>query len=212
MISKCWYASYGSNLSRERFMCYIEGTKPKYAKQKQSGCRDRNGPMGDEKIVIPYDLYYAEHSSKWDGGVAFISSEKNKKIKTLGRMYLITVEQFIDVMLQENAKDPSDFYVLLDLDKVKEKEKYDTGLGWYGSILYLGDKDGIDIFTITTASGHKKSDYRPPGENYLRTIIEGLRETYDMPDPEILAYFKNSDGIKGNLTDEWLMGVIESTS
>jgi len=193
-------------------MCYINGTKPKYAKRTQVGCRDNNDPKGDEEIVIPYSLYYAEHSPNWDGGVAFIGSKKGQSKKTFGRMYLITAEQFIDVVLQENGKDPSNYYILLDLDKVKEKKKYDTGLGWYGSILYLGDKEGVDIFTITSASGHSESDHRPPGENYLKTITEGLRETYQMSNSKILEYFKNSSGIKGNLSDERLMSVIESTS
>lgn len=47
-------------------------------------------------------MYFAKSSGNWEnGGVAFIKTNLDEKKQTLGRMYLITKEQFIDVVKQE---------------------------------------------------------------------------------------------------------------
>ena len=81
-----WYACYGSNLYKKRFMEYIKK------------CPDPSSPKGDKKILVPYPLYFAKESSRWGGGVAFIGLRKNRKNPSLGRMYLITEEQFEDTL------------------------------------------------------------------------------------------------------------------
>lgn len=84
-----WYACYGSNLLKERFMLYIKE------------CNDKTEPSCEKPIIIHHDLYFANSSSRWENkGVAFIKPEKNEKVATLGRMYIITEEQFLEI--QEN--------------------------------------------------------------------------------------------------------------
>lgn len=55
-----WYVSYGSNLSYERFLCYINGTTPKGSTKAEQGCRDKTLSNATGKITIPYKLYFAK--------------------------------------------------------------------------------------------------------------------------------------------------------
>src|SRR4030095_163368 len=97
-----WYASYGSNLLEERFLCYIKGGQPVGSKKHYEGCRDKSLPIDKEEFYIPSELYFAKESDSWDnGGVAFIKTNFEPQQSTLGRMYLITPQQFIDVVKQE---------------------------------------------------------------------------------------------------------------
>lgn len=100
-----WYASYGSNLLRSRFMCYIRGGRPKSSSKGYRGCTDKSEPLKDKPVRIPHELYFSGRSSVWGGGgggVAFIKPTRASKGEfTLGRMYLITREQFTQVVRQE---------------------------------------------------------------------------------------------------------------
>ena len=97
-----WYASYGSNISEDRFHCYIQGGTPKGSQTSYKGCKDKTLPIDNEDFYIASELYFAKKSIKsWNGGgVGFISNNFNEA-KTIGRIYLITKEQFIDVIKQE---------------------------------------------------------------------------------------------------------------
>lgn len=99
-----WYASYGSNLNKERFLAYILGKKAPGCDICEKGCKDKTLPQDNKQIIMPYELYFAKNSSKWSGGgVCFIGNKKEDNHRTLGRMYLITKDQFLDVVSQENA-------------------------------------------------------------------------------------------------------------
>src|SRR5204862_84081 len=97
-----WYASYGSNLSfRDRFMCYVVGGKPAGSTKENQGCRDKKPPRDNKPISLSFELYFAGHSHSWGGAVSFIRHGRDASL-TLGRMYLLTEDQFNDVVLQEN--------------------------------------------------------------------------------------------------------------
>ena len=99
-----WYASYGSNLLRARFLAYIRGGPPPGASFVQVGCSDTTPPRHDRGVMILHHLYFAESSRNWeDAGIAFLDPGKDSSAKTLGRMYLITAQQFREVVLQENG-------------------------------------------------------------------------------------------------------------
>lgn len=103
MSNYVWYASYGSNLLEERFLCYIQGGKPAGAIKTYKGCVDKSLPTASEGLEIPYSLYFAKHAGIWNGGgVAFIHHETTTRERTLARMYRITKAQFYDVVMQEN--------------------------------------------------------------------------------------------------------------
>src|SRR5262245_21448659 len=74
-----WYASYGSNLNRERFMCYIKGCLPPGAlpgATPNPGSRDTHDPLADKAIAIRnFELYFADEErsvKRWGGASAFI--------------------------------------------------------------------------------------------------------------------------------------------
>lgn len=145
-----WYACYGSNLLEERFLIYITGGKLSINPLCDNyGCDDRRPPRDKRAVLIPYDLYFAKSSSKWEyKGVAFL--DHTKPGLTLGRMYLITREQFEDVKLQEG--------------------------GWYSRQLSLGNHtDGREIVTFT---GNELYEANEPGALYLEVMRRGLLETY----------------------------------
>ncbi|WP_037318808.1 hypothetical protein [Salegentibacter sp. Hel_I_6] len=192
---KVWYACYGSNLLKERFSCYIGGGRPANAKRVYPGCTNKTLPEKSKGITINGELYFAKKSKTWSGGGAgFIRSNFDEKTKTLGRMYLITEQQFVDLVKQE-IKFDGDFDI--DLPRVIKNRSLDMkNNSWYGKIIYLGEYGNCPIFTFTNEA-YLKDEINPPHEFYLKIIIEGLKETYKMSDTEIETYLKFKEGIKG---------------
>ncbi|GAK12751.1 hypothetical protein [Geomicrobium sp. JCM 19039] len=110
-----WYASYGSNLHHDRFLCYIEGGTPEGSEKTEIGCTDPTNPVKSEKEMLPYPLYFAKQSQRWQNeGVAFIGTKPIANTETYSRKYLITKEQFLEVVQQEN----NGIDVSLDLKQV----------------------------------------------------------------------------------------------
>jgi len=159
-----WYASYGSNLLKERFVCYIKGGECGYNGVAYEGCADKSEPLEDRPIIVPHRMYFAQRSRTWEyGGVSFISPYQDSSEKTLGRMYLITEEQFEDIHRQEG-----------------------NSAEWYDHIIELGEADGYKILTITNS---RILETTRPIEAYLQVIEDGLKETYpDMSKQEINQY------------------------
>ena len=205
---KVWYACYGSNLLKERFSCYIGGGRPANAKRVYPGCTNKTLPEKSKGITINGELYYAKSSKTWSGGGAgFIKSDFDKNIRTLGRMYLITQQQFVDLVQQE-IKFEGDFDI--DLQQVIKNRSLDMkNNSWYGKIIYLGEDEDSPIFTFTNED-YLKDEINPPHEFYLKIIIDGLKETYQMSDNEIEAYLKNKEGIKGAPIEDKLPELIKS--
>jgi len=138
-----WYACYGSNLCADRFMRYIER------------CADHTPPRDSKPVIIPHKLYFAKASAKWENkAVAFVEPLPAEGVRTLGRAYLISKEQFADIQLMECGQSKK---------------------GWYRHELKLGviGKYPISCFTspgILAANN--------PSEKYLDVIRKGLRETW----------------------------------
>ncbi len=180
-----WYAGYGSNLSQERFFCYILGKQFRFGGSKHKPCKDKTLPIENKPFEIPYSIYFAKESESWkNGGVAFISPyhESDDKKYTYGRIWKITKMQFLEIWEME-------------------------GKGWYNMKIDLGEEsDGIHIYTITNQNIQKSNK---PSNDYLKTIIDGLEETYEHLDKNvILEYLIDKDGIKGNFTKEKLSEII----
>ena len=207
---KIWYASYGSNISEERFHKYIMGGQPKGSKNNYAGCSNKTLPTYKEKIYLNYELYFAKKSSAWNyGGVCFIKTDFNINVKTLGRMYLITTDQYVDIIKQETNHKGNLF---IDFDKAKKdgslifKEK-----SWYGKLFFLGEQNGYPIFTFTNEN-NLTNDINPPSNEYLATIIRGLKETYNLNEIELKKYFENKIGIKGYNIEKKLVEIISHPS
>nr|WP_309101474.1 hypothetical protein [Fredinandcohnia onubensis] len=196
-----WYASYGSNINRDRFLCYIKGGRPKGSTETEVGCKDTSSPIDEGIFTIPYPLYFAKEARRWDSkGVAFIDGSPTEDAHTYSKKYLITFEQFIDVLKQENSG------MLIDIDLQKEVKESGSMIfreqAWYGRIMYLGDDGGYPIFTFTAPWDIETVAFNKPSSEYLDTIISGLKEYYSKE--EIIQYLENKPGITGNYSTEEL--------
>ncbi|GGA65769.1 hypothetical protein GCM10008025_06970 [Ornithinibacillus halotolerans] len=203
-----WYASYGSNMMKDRFLAYIVGGFAPKSSSPEKGCRDLTLPKEDEIISIPYPLYFAKERSKWgDGGVAFIGTAKSNEEYTIGRMYLIKKEQFFDVVSQEN----NGLEVTIDLNEVEEKGFVDIHSGWYNRIIFLGRKNGAPIFTFSNSNSLNTIDFYKPSTSYLSVIAEGLREL-GLSKEEIINYLLHTRGIKEVVSKPRLIEMLEEES
>ena len=116
-----WYAGYGSNLSRQRFACYLEGGTPEGAGHVHAGCRDRSPAIRTEPLTIRGRLTFAGASTIWGGGLAFLDADVEGT--TYARGYLITTDQLDDVAVQETR---------------------------YDSLTTVGHRDGLPILSLTS--------------------------------------------------------------
>ncbi len=183
-----WYAGYGSNLSEQRFLCYIRGGTPFFGRRRNNGCiKDQALPVENKPIIISYPLYFALPNNKketenWGtGGVAFIRCHEDKTLRTFCRMWKITKEQYEEVKKQE-------------------------GRSWYCKEIPLGQDNGVPIYTITHDAD--LNNILCPPDAYIQTIAIGLQETYNLNEEEIANYLLDKDGIRGNLNKEDLLKII----
>ena len=147
--SYVWYACYGSNLSMDRLMIYINGDQNGKSGHKE-GCSDKTKPLDAKPYIFPCPVYFAKHSKRWNGGVAFLDYEHTGK--SYGKIYKLKMNQFRDVLKQEQG------------DKS------------YDAIIYVGEYDGLPIFTFTAS--HKRDDLESPSKEYRDVIKKGILETY----------------------------------
>lgn len=165
-----WYVSYGSNMLRERFMCYIEGGSFEGSRYRQP-CEDTTPPVAVKTVEIPYDMYFGNESGSWEnGGVSFIDTSKEGN--ALGVAYLITKKQFSHVAKEENGgRFPK------------------SGYRWYEDIIDIGTMDGFKVKTITN---NNLRDYNDPCSKYKNILCRGILQNWpNMSDDEINDYLNN---------------------
>jgi hypothetical protein len=206
-----WYASYGSNLLKERFMCYIRGGRPEGTTKNYRGCSDTALPTNDKQINIPHELYFSKQSAIWENkGVAFIRSTRDDRKMTMGRMYLINIQQFVEIVRQENALEPNDDSINIDIrSTIANGGSIITG-NWYSRIIYLGTENEYPILSFTGSWSDHERVPNAPGLRYLSVISKGIKQTYNKTDHEIIDYLLNSEGITGRITRETLADLVGS--
>jgi hypothetical protein len=153
-----WYACYGSNINYDRFKYYIVGGEYPITEVKYDGCQDKTLPLDIKPVIIPCEMYFGKESPSWDcKGVSFI--DINKKGFTLGRMYLITSDQFDEIRIQECE-------------------------AWYNEIVDLGEVDGYRVKTFSNSERQKENE---PSQKYLDVIRVGILDIYPMLNEYILT-------------------------
>ena len=183
-----WYVAYGSNLCRERFMAYINGSDGSNW-PKARGCRDKTPPLRDITGQIPGSIYFAEHSKSWEnGGVAFYDPTVTDSIAFV-RMYLVTIEQFNDIFLQENGLSDGDITSIVADLSAGSSAVY--GTGWYREIWRLEDAEGYPALTFTSPVRMHERTFIAPGMKYRRVISNGLKESHGMSEHDIATYFRD---------------------
>lgn len=132
-----WYACYGSNISRRRFMRYIDK------------CTDKTPPVEDRPYEFPHSIYFAKSSEIWDNGAVAFLDDLNPG-HAYGRIYKITKEQFMEVQQMEGPKYTKgleflaiDALPVYSFTDIESKEEVGTGIpskGYFDEIL-LGLKE-----------------------------------------------------------------------
>jgi hypothetical protein len=195
--TRIWYAAYGSNLSLERFGCYLRGGRPAGGSRTYSGCRDTCEPLRIERTEIAAELAFGGTSQTWGGGVAFVDPTGEG---TKARLYLITLEQFADVVAQENWLDPGSLEIALADESNLGDDLH------YGRVLGLSEFEGDPVLTVTR---HHGTQTARPSPAYLRYVASGLAESHELSPSEIATYLASKRGIGGEFTDEELLALLE---
>ncbi len=184
MSERVWYASYGSNLSRSRFECYLYGGRPLGASRTYPGARDRTPPTGDRALILPGQVYFAWQSPTWGGGVAFYDPAADGEVAA--RAYLLTVPQFSDVATQEMHRPTGadvDVHGLLAHAPVAT-----LGPGRYETLHRVAELDGVAVVTFSAPWTLGDALLNAPSPAYLRMMADGLREAHGWSDTQVAAY------------------------
>ncbi|GFZ03510.1 histone deacetylase 5 [Actinidia rufa] len=197
-----WYATFGSNMCKSRFLCYIEGGQVEGMRKPCTGSLDKSPPKEILWKTFSHRLFFGRDQTKtWGpGGVAFLHPESNSQDKAYLCLYRITLEQFNDVLLQENISSldtSSPVFDLTDLDSAMKKRYISLEVlkrGWYHNVVYMGNENGIPILTMTcTLSDVEsfKSGKFPlcaPSKEYASTLVGGLVGGKLLSEDEAMAY------------------------
>jgi len=181
MPSHVWYAAYGSNLSPERFDCYVRGGRPDGALRTYAGCRDTSAPTGWRPMQLAGRVFFGGASQVWGGGMAFYDPAQPGP--SYATAYRLTSEQFADVWSQECHRPvgPS-----VRLDAVLAEGEWLGGGGRYDRILLVGSIEGEAVLTFTFAGSRPVAS--PPAPAYAATIARGLVETHGVTERTAAAH------------------------
>lgn len=210
MKNYVWYACYGSNINEDRFTYYIKGGKYPVNGGIYFGCRDKTNFISKTTRSINHRLYFAEKSGSWeDKAVAFITSNSSDKYETKCVLYKVTIEQFIDVFLQENGEDPETSVIVTpeEIKDIKPGSQKNIGkdneIEWYGRLLRLENhSDGCRVYTFTSKNADEAIKAKEPGEKYLNVIGEGLLKNFDLNKNDVAAYMYNLQGVRDSSWDK----------
>jgi hypothetical protein len=190
-----WYVSYGSNMCIDRLTYYLSGGVRLGARRTYPGCRDRRAPLQATGYELAGGVYFATESAVWGGGRAFYDPELPGS--AAARAYLITSEQFADILAQEMSRTPGEN---LDLATVLAKRRVELGPGRYETLLHVGDLGEYPLLTFTAPWHAADVLWTPPSPPYLRVIMAGLRETYGWNNHRIARYLARLPGARGYWT------------
>lgn len=156
-----WYACYGSNLSYDRFLHYIQGGW--YEGKWHKRCADPT-PPADSRIRFYKGRMYFANRSRWEGkGAAFFDPDGEESV--IMRLYLITREQLDHVKTEECDRDE-----------------------WYGREVCLGEEDGIPVITLTSV---RPNPFNAPSARYVEVIRNALIAECGMAEEDADVYLKN---------------------
>ena len=199
-----WYASYGSNLSRDRFSCYLAGGRPPGASRTYTGCRDTAPPAASAPVHLDLPLRFGGRSAVWGGGIAFLDPRRRvTPPRTYGRAWLLSREQVADVVAQENHVATGS--VLLDPAHPDEQAVAERGP--YRHVVRCGDLHGRPILTVTAAPDAVPAT-APPTAAYLRTVAAGLAESHGLGADAIVDYLTTVPGVTEAWTPQSLRAVV----
>ncbi|CAN7024431.1 unnamed protein product [Brassica oleracea var. botrytis] len=176
-----WYASFGSNMWKPRFLCYIQGGQAAGMKKACVGAMDKTPPK----------------ETTWG---TFCSTLE--LFSDLSVFLKDSLEQFNDVLFQENGMKVDSDSPLFDLSALQLVQNNGSiplaKAGWYGNVVCAGKESDIPILTMTcTLSVLEKFTsgevpLRPPAKAYANTLVMGLVEGGRLSEEEAWAYIDNA--------------------
>lgn len=186
-MKEVWYVSYGSNMSRARLLCYLQGGCPPGAQRTYPGARDRRPPAESAPAHLPGRIYFGGESLTWGGGMAFYDHDLPGP--TPARAYRVTVAQFADIAAQEMRREPVAGTALEQVLTAGLTEvSYRSGPGRYETLVNAGERDGLPMLTFTSPDGAAAMAHTVPSSAYLAMLAQGLREGHGWADEQIAAY------------------------
>lgn len=204
-MERLWYVAYGSNLSRQRFLCYLRGGRPQGGARAYPGCRDHTDPAADEAVLIRGTVYFAGTSTVWGGGMAFYDGRGDEEIPA--RAYLLTGEQFADVVAQEMRQPPG---ASLDLTPLSRSRLHSFGPGRYQTLVRVGTRRGLAMLTFTSDSHDKP--WNAPTAAYLATMAAGIRQRHGWTPARIAAYLARRPGVTPTWTPAGLRDLADDVA
>lgn len=201
----CWYVAYGSNMCFERFVCYLKGGCPPGGLRAYDGARDPTLPRDDRPYWLPGATYFARESLTWTGGLAFLDPTVDDAAPA--RAYLVTREQFSDVVAQEMSREPD---VVLDLAHVSEADAVPMGPGDYETVIGCAPIEGVPAYTFTAPDSHPDTELAPPSAAYLRVLAQGLAETHGWSTQQAAEYLVRRPGADATWTVDTAVGALTS--
>ena len=188
-----WYVSYGSNLHRARFLSYLEGGRMPGGLRDDRGCRDPSPPHDDAALHLDLPLYFSGESRVWGGGVAFLDHEPDTGgARTYARGYVITGEQFEDLVAQESKRDHAE----VDWAALARDGRTTVGPGRYDLAVVVGERDGLPLVTFTHPSPMAANPAAAPVVGYLHMLAEGLRDAHGLDDAAVADYLVRHPGAR----------------
>jgi hypothetical protein len=187
-VQRIWYVAYGSNLSRDRFRIYLQGGQPDGSGRNYPGCRNTSDELDSFGLLITGGVYFAGRSSGWGAGMAFYDPEAPGEVAA--RAYLITTEQFVDVLAQETLRSPG---MALDLTPAFRGDRYSNGVGGYPILVRVGCRRGVPLVTFTR-DRRRALTLVAPTVLYLAAMATGLREAHGWSLRQIDRYLSTLPG------------------
>ncbi|MDX6259300.1 MAG: hypothetical protein QOH84_988 [Kribbellaceae bacterium] len=204
-MTSVWYVAYGSNLALNRFRCYLSGGRPAGGMRDYPGCRDPSEPAQLLSLQIPGGLVFSGESKVWTGGSAFYNPYADTRVAA--RAYLITTDQFADVVAQEMRRPPGgDFALTLSAVANSVEAMHAMGPGRYETITRVGVREGVPMLTMTHGEAGSLVPAAPSAA-YLRWIAAGLREAHGWDAGRVADYLGAAGGVKGRWGRDELVAV-----
>lgn len=197
-----WYCSYGSNLSAARLGAYLKGGKTEGASHEHEGCRDPSSPRQVRLWRIPHRMFFRAYSEWWQGLVCGIDLLPHDVDHTYVRLYLISRQQFYDIMLQENSLPIAQSDVEVDWHALEKNGSLSVlPESKYGHLMLLGQVDGYPVLTFTHGPelqeklvNRKIKARRTASKAYLKVIVNGLLEA-GVDKAQVQSYLLSREGI-----------------
>lgn len=202
-----WYVAYGSNLSVDRFGCYVSGGRPAAGIRSYPGFRDPTPPRESVPVRVPGCLYFAGQSRVWTGGTAYLdtSTAAGAASTVAGRAYLISAEQFADLAEQEMLRSPG---AGRELSEVLATGRHEYGPGRYETLLLLGERDGLPMLTVSSPWTVADAELAAPTAAYLGMIGRGLIESHGCSAYDAGRYLADAPGAVGSWDAEQIAALL----